>query len=165
MTALNTSAIVDGAARVIAGVIGGHVFAAGVTASVTIAEPEVVPLADDLTEVGFPIVTVALGAWDPLLQPGNERLHLVLQCAVWRPRVPLGQNTTDLYADRDAIADAWIAHSKGYLAEAQIQSAILQGGPGIVPRFIPPEDRSRGYLTLPFTVEVICNRAVTPLAA
>src|SRR5205823_7118254 len=84
----NTAAIVDGAARVIADAIAGHVFAAGVTQAVTDPAPLVVPLADDFTEVGLPAVTVALGAWDPALQPGNERLHLDLLRAVWRSRLP-----------------------------------------------------------------------------
>jgi hypothetical protein len=165
VSALDTAAIVDGAARVIADAINGHVFAAGVTQTVTDPAPAVVPLADDFTEGGLPAVTVALGAWEPLLQPGNERLHVTLVCAVWRPRVPLGDNTVALYGDRDAIADAWLAHSKAYLAEARIQSAVLMGGPGIVPRSIPITDTARLFLTLPFTVEVITNRAVVPAPA
>jgi hypothetical protein len=165
MTATNTAAIVDGCARVIAEIIGGHVFAAGVTASVTTAQPEVVPLADDFTEAGMPAVTCAMGQWDPLLRPGNERLHITIVGAVWRPRVPLGANTVALYADRDAIADAWIAHTKAYLVEATLQSAILMGGPGIVSRSVPSGQNERTYLTLPFTVQVVCDRIVIPQPA
>ncbi len=162
----NTAAIVDGSARVIAGAIDGHIFAAGVTQSVTDAAPLVVPLADDFTESGMPAVTCAMGAWEPLLQPGNERLHLTIVGAVWRPRFPLGENTAALYADRDAIADAWIAHTKAYLVEASLQSAILAGGPGIVPRQLGGGDTTpRLYLTLPFTVNVVCNRTVVPQPA
>ena len=161
-TPLSTAAIVDGCARVIAGIIGGHVFAAGVTQSVTDVAPQVVPVADDFTEGGFPAVTCALGKWESLLQPGNERLHIDIVGAVWRPRVPLGANTAALYADRDAIADAWIAHTKAYLADYHIQSAVLMGGPGIVPRSIPAGDQQRVLLTLPFTVEVKTNRFVIP---
>jgi hypothetical protein len=161
----DTNAIVDGAAQVIAGVVNGHIFAAGVTTSVTDAAPEVVPLADDFTEAGLPMVTVAMGPWNPLLQPGNERLHMTLHCAVWRPRVPLGDNVSALYGDRDAIADAWIAHTKEYLVEHTLQSAILMGGPGIVPRALPSGDASRSFLTLPFTVDIVCNRSVVPLPA
>lgn len=158
-----TTAIVDGCARVIADAIGGHVFAAGVTVAVTSAAPEVVPLADDFTETGLPAVTCAMGQWDPLLQTTNERLHLTIVAAVWRSRVPLGDNTAALYADRDAIADAFIAHTKAYVTEASLQSAILMGGPGIVPRTLPRGDSSREFLTLPFTVQVVCNRIVVPL--
>jgi hypothetical protein len=161
----NTASIVDGCARVIADIISGHVFAAGITVSVTAAAPEVVPLADDFTEAGMPAVTCAMGAWDPILQPGNERLHMTIVGAVWRPRVPLGDNTAALYADRDAIADAWIAHTKAYLVEASLQSAILMGGPGIVSRSIPSGQAERTFLTLPFTVQIVCNRIVIPQAA
>ncbi len=161
----NTAAIVDGCARVIAGVIGGHVFAAGVTASVTTAQPEVVPLADDFSEAGMPAVTCAMGAWAPTLQPGNERLHVTIVASIWRPRVPLGDNTAALYADRDALADGWIAHTKAYLVENTLQSAILMGGPGIVPRSVPSGQSERMFLTLPFTVEVVCNRTVVPQPA
>lgn len=165
MTAINTSAIVDGAARVIATAINGSVFAAGVTDAVTDVQPYIVPVADDWSEVGFPVVTVVMGVWAPALQPGNERLTMTLNCAVWRERVPLGESTSALYADRDAIADAWIAHTKAYLAEAQIQSAILEGGPGIVPRVVPAGQGARILLSLPFTVEVKCNRQVIPQPA
>jgi hypothetical protein len=159
----NTAAIVDGCAQVIASVIGGHVFAAGVTTSVISAQPEVVPLADDFSEAGMPAVTCAMGAWEPHLQPGNERLHLTIVASVWRPRVPLGDNAAALYADRDLIADAWIAHTKAYVAEYTLQSAILMGGPGIVPRSIPSGQTERTFLTLPFTVQIVCNRVVVPL--
>jgi hypothetical protein len=123
----DTSAIVDGCARVIADAVDGTVFAAGVTALVTAAETRVVPIADDWSEVGFPIVTVYLGPWAGTLQPGNERLKLTLNCAIWRERAELGVNTAALYADRDALADAWIARTKAYLAEATLQSADPDG--------------------------------------
>jgi hypothetical protein len=161
----DTAAIVDGCARVIAEVISGTVFAAGITASVTGPEPTVVPLADDFTEVGLPMVTCAMGSWKPLLQPGNERLHMTIVCAVWRQRGALGENTNLLYADRDAIADAWIAHTKAYLTENTLQSAIVMGGPGIVPRQLPAGNGQRWFLSLPFTVEVVCNRVVVPAPA
>jgi hypothetical protein len=161
----STTAIVDGCARVIADVIGGHVFAAGVTTSVTSVAPEVVPLADDFTEVGLPAVTCAVGPWTPLLQPGNERLHIEILAVIWRPRVPLGDNVAALYADRDAIADAWIAHTKAYITEATLQSAILAGGPGIVPRSLGDPQAPRMFLTLPFSVNVVCNRPVVPQPA
>jgi hypothetical protein len=161
----NTQAIVDGCARVIAEIISGTVFAAGVTPSVTGPEPTVVPLADDFTEVGMPIVTCAMSKWSPALQPGNERLTMDILCAVWRPRAGLGENTNALYADRDAIADAWIAHTKAYLTELTLQSAIVMGGPGIVPRQLPAGNGQRWFLSLPFTVEVKCNRVVVPAPA
>jgi hypothetical protein len=160
MSSIATKAIVDGAARVIADVIGGQVFAAGVTQSVLDAQPYVVPVADDFTEVGFPIVTVAAGAWTSLAQPGNERIHITLNCAVWRDRVPLAENVNALYDDRDAIADGWVAHTKAYLVEAHLQSALMTDGPGIVPRSLPAGQGARVLLSLPFSVEVICNRPV-----
>lgn len=158
---LDLAAIVDGAAKVIAGAVDGHIFAAGTTTSVTGSTPEVVPLGDDFTEAGLPAVTVAMSTWAPRLQPGNERLHLELACAVWRPRVPIGDVVPQLYADRDAIADAWIAHSKAYTTEAHLQSAVLIGGPGIVPRSAPSGSTERMFLTLPFRVEIVCNRSVS----
>lgn len=162
----STTGIVDGCARVISGVIDGHIFAAGVTQSVLDAAPLVVPMARDYLETGLPAVTCAMGPWTALLQPGNERLHLTILGAVWREAAELGDNMLLLYADRDAIADAWIAHTKAYLTELTLQSAILVGGPGIMPRSLVREDGStRNFLTLPFTVNVVCNRTVVPQPA
>lgn len=165
MTATSTTAIVDGCARVIAGAIDGHVFAAGVTQSVLDAAPLVVPVADDFLEGGLPAVTCALSDWTTAQQPGNERLRLTILGVVWRPRLPLGDSVAALYADRDAIADAWLAHSKAYLTEATLQSAMLEGGPGIVPRTLGDVAAPRMFLTLPFTVNVVCNRTVLPQPA
>ncbi len=161
----STAAIVDGCARVIAGAIDGYIYAAGVTQSVTDAAPLVVPIARDFTEAGLPAVTCAMGPWDPLLRPGNERLHLTILGAVWREAAELGDNMILLYADRDAIADAWIAHAKAYETEATLQSASLAGGPGIMPRSLGDPGATRNFLTLPFTVNVVCNRTVVPLPA
>lgn len=165
MTVLSVSGLTDAAARVIADAIDGHIFAAGVTTAVTDVQPLVVPLADDFTEGGLPAVTVAMGLWSPILQPGNERLTVVLECAVWRPRLPLGDVVVALYADRDRIADAWIAHTKAYGTESLLQSAILAGGPGIVPRALGQADNPRLFLTLPFTVNCTFNRTVVPQPA
>ena len=169
---ITTTTIVDSIARVCAEAIGpdAHVFAAGVTTDVTTAEPMVVPVADDFSEAGMPAVTVALGPWSPALQPGNERLTLTLLGAIWANRLPLAENTQLLYAARDSLADAFIEHTKAFLHEARVQSAILMGGPGIRPRSVPrglsaTEVGERIFLTLPFTVEVKCNRTVVPQPA
>lgn len=157
------AAIIDACAQVIAGAIDGHVFAAGVTPAVTTATPAVVPIADDFTEGGLPIVLCTLGTWHPALQPGNERYGasdpLQVLCAVWRPRKPLGEVVALLLADRDRIVDAWIAHSKAGLVVAELQAAILAGGPGLVPQV---DGSGREFLTLPFTVNVTINRTVVP---
>lgn len=163
--AVRTSAIVDGAARVFADAIDGKVAAAAITSSVLSAAPEVVPIADDLLEVGFPVVTVALGPWTSALQPGNERLTATLRGVIWRPEQPPGDNTVALYGDRDAIADAWLAHSKAYLTEASLQSAVLTGGPGITPRHLGDPEAPNKYLTLEVSIEVKCNRSVSPQPA
>jgi hypothetical protein len=165
MTTIDTKAIVDGSARVIAGAIDGHIFAAGVTQSVLDNAPLVVPIARDFTEAGLPAVTCAMGPWDPALQPANERLRMTILCAVWREAGELGQNVNLLYDDRDAIADAWIAHSKAYLTEVSVQSAILAGGPGIVPRSLGDPGATRNFVTLPFSVNVVCVRVVVPQPA
>jgi hypothetical protein len=162
---MDTAAVVDACARVIADAVSGHVFAAGVTAAVTDAAPEVVPLADDFAEAGLPAVTCAMGQWTPTLQPGNERIRMTVHGVVWRRRVPLGENATALYGDRDAIAAAWIAHTKAYgpsMGMGDVQSAVLTGGPGIVPRTLAG---LAAYLTLPFTVEVVTGRIVVPQPA
>ncbi len=163
IVATDTPAIVDAAARVISDVIDGHIFAAGVTQSVIDLVPQVVPLADDFTEADFPVVTVALGQWSPVLLPTNERLTITLNCAVYRWRAPLAENANALLRHRDDIADAWIARTKGYLTELSVQSMVLMGGPGIVPVNLP--NVARGFLSLPFTVEVKCNRIVSPQPA
>ncbi|MHB8459112.1 MAG: hypothetical protein ACYDAK_05330 [Candidatus Limnocylindrales bacterium] len=172
MTAISTAALVDGVARVVAGAIpGAHIFAAGVTASVIAAAPLVVPVVDDFTEGDLPAVTCVLGAWHPILQPGNERYGdsnpLQILCAVWRARVDLTASTQALYADRDAIADALIAHAKAFMTDLAIQAVILEGGPGIVPRSIPTAQPGveRTFLTLPFTVNLHLNRVVVPQPA
>lgn len=164
------AAIIDAVAGVIAGAVAGNIFAAGVTQEVTDPSPLVVPLADDFTEVGLPIVTCALGGWHPTLAPGLERYGnsnpLEVLCAVWRPRVPLGENVALLYGDRDAIVDAFIDHTKAGLVVPELQTAILAGGPGIVPRSLPRIGESqRPFLTLPFTVNVTINRTVVPQPA
>jgi hypothetical protein len=169
---LTTTRILDSVARVCMTAIDdlAHAFAAGVTDEITELEPDVVALADDFTETGLPMVTLTLGKWAPALQPGNERLTLTVEGNVWRSRVPLGVNTAALYADRDALADAFMEHTKAFAHEPAITSAILQGGPGIVPRAIPRGLSERGtgarlFLTLPFTVEVKTNRIVRPQPA
>ena len=166
---ITTTTIVDAVAQVCAEAIGpdAHIFAAGITVDVTTAEPFVVPVADDFSEAGMPAVTVALGPWSPALQPGNERLTVTLLGAIWANRVPLDVNTKLLYDARDSLADAFIAHTKAFGHEPRIQSAILMGGPGIKPRGAPrgtsaAEVGERLFLTLPFTVEVKCNRSVVP---
>lgn len=172
MSALTTTAIVDGCARVIAGSLGltdAHIFAAGVTTSVIAAAPLVVPFGDDFTEGGLPAVTCAMGAWHPALQPGNERYGrdnpFEILCAIWVPRVPLAENMELLYGYRDAIADAFIAHTKAFLTEPYLQAAILAGGPGIQERDRGDPTAPRMFLTLPFTVNVSINRPVVPQPA
>lgn len=170
MATYAVAAIIDAIAGVIANAVEGNIFAAGVTQEVTDPIPLVVPLADDFTEVGMPMVTCALGEWHPILEPGNERYGnsnpLQVLCAVWRPRVPLGQNVALLYADRDAIVDAFIAHTKAGSIVPELQAAIMAGGPGIVPRSVPRVgDSQRSFLTLPFTVNVTINRTVVPQPA
>lgn len=176
MTAATFSlaAVIDSVAKVIATAVDGYVFAAGVTEVVTGGAPMVVPLADGFDEVGTPMVTCALGPWKPVLQPGNERYGntnpLEILCAVWRPRMPLGDNVVALYADRDAIVDAVIGHTKAFGHVGELQAAILAGGPGIVPRALPRSLAREGagdrlFLTLPFTVNVHLNRTVVPQPA
>lgn len=156
--------LVDRTAQVIAGAVDGStVFASGVTTSVTDATPAVVPFADDFTEAGLPAVTVAATPWSPRTQPGNQRIHQTLTCAVWRPRVPLGDNLASLYGDAVAIADAFVAHGKLGITDLDIEASLM-GGPGVVERAAPVGQSERVFLTLPFTVDVVFNRyvSVTP---
>jgi hypothetical protein len=165
MTDIDYAAIVDSCARVISGAVsGGKIFAAGITLSALSAVPELVPLADDFTEAGMPAILCAIGPWTPHYQPGNMRNHIDVHCSVWRPRVPLGDNTNALYADCAAIEREFIAHTKLYLAP-EVQSGMLMGGPGIVSRSIPSGQAERTFLTLPFTVQVVLNRIVIPQPA
>lgn len=149
------AATIDAIGRVMADAVDGHVFAAGVTVEATGAAPELVPIADDFTEGGFPVVTVALGPWQAINQPGNQRVHIELRCAVWRARVPLGESASALYDDLQAIDAALSAHTKAYRIEPTLQSALLTGGPGIVPRTVPSGSGERTLLTLPFTIDVV----------
>lgn len=162
MATYSIAAVLDAAAKVVAGAIDGHVFAAGVTQEVTTAAPTVVPIADDFTQVGFPIVLLTLGAWHPALLPGLERYGnsdpLQLLGSVWVPRFPLAEAVQALLGYRDAIVDAWIDHTKAGLVVAELQAAVLAGGPGLVPQKVGEQE----FLTLPFTVNVTLNRSVTP---
>ncbi len=169
---IDTPTVLDAVARVLADIVGadGYVFSAGETAEIVEAAPEIVPLSDDFTELAMPIVTVALGPWKPALHPGLERLRLTAVCSVWRDRVPLAENVVALYQARDALADAFIDHTKLFVHEPAVQSAVLKGGPGIVPRSIPRGEAASGrgtrlFLTLPFSLDVVCNRAVQPQPA
>ena len=165
MATYSIAAVLDACAKVNAGAIDGHVFAAGVTPDVVTSTPTVVPIADDFTEVGFPIVLCTLGAWHPALLPGLERYGnsdpLQILCSVWRPRFPLAEAVQALLADRDAIVDAWIAHTKAGLVVPELQAAVLAGGPGLVPQKVGDGQ----FLTLPFTVNVTLNRSVSPQPA
>jgi hypothetical protein len=156
---VRTRTVLHAIARVIADAIEGHVFATSSVADVGGPTPGVMPVADDFTEAGMPAVLVGLGPWDSRRQPGNERMHYDVLCSVWRPRVELGQELDLLYGDRDAIADAFIAHTKAYDSTGLIEDAVLMDGPGIVPRETP-RGSVRDFLTLPFTVQVICNRYI-----
>jgi hypothetical protein len=172
---ITTTRVIDAVARVCATAIGvsegdldNHIFAAGVTDEVTAADPMVVPLADDFTEAGLPAVTVALGPWSSAWYGSEERVSMTLLCAVWRPRLPLGEVTAQLYADRDAIADAFLDRTKAFGHEPALQSAKPKGGPGIRSRSIPrviSAESGRTFLTLPFTVDVTLSRRATPQPA
>jgi hypothetical protein len=166
-TPLTTAGILDSVARVAADAVHGHIFAAGVTSVVTAAQPLVVPIATDFAEAGLPAVTVALGPWTSLDQSGSsERLHFDLLCAVWRELTPLDINLAALYGDRDALADAFIAHAKAYLAEVALQSVLFAEGTGIVARALHGDPYSPPtHLTLPFTVRVVTNRVIDRQAA
>jgi hypothetical protein len=168
----STATILDSVGEAIAAVLSAsYLFASGETTDVTTGTPNVVPLTDDFSELGIPFVTIALAPWEPILQPGNERLHLSVLCRVWRNRAPIAENTNALYVDRDAIADAFIAHAKLGLHDAHVQSAVLMGGRGIEPISVPRGTSSREgsgdrlFLTLPFTVDVRANRLVVPQPA
>lgn len=83
-------------------------------------------------------------------------------CAVWRPRKPLAEAVALLLADRDRIVNAWIDHTKAGVVVAELQAAVLAGGPGLVPQV---DQAGREFLTLPFTVNVTLNRSVVPQPA
>lgn len=161
----STATVLDAIGRVCAEAIpdAEHVFAADVSAEQAGAAPEIVPLADDFTEVGLPAVLVALGQWESAFRTSLERLTLIAECSVWRERFPLGENAALLYQDRDALAEAFIEHAKLYFADPAIQSAVLMGGSRLVTRAIPrgTGDQQTGprlFLTLPFRIKVVCER-------
>jgi hypothetical protein len=169
---MKTAAILDGIARIMSDAIAdSHIYAAGTTQSVLDNAPLVVPIAEDfLQDGGVAGVLCTLGDWHPILQPGNERFGnanpLVIHCSVWRELgIDLGQVVNLLLADRDEIADAFIAHTKAYLTDGDLQAAILAGGPGLVPRTIGSGENARAFLTLPFDVNVSLNRTVVPQPA
>ncbi len=169
-----TIAIVNAVARVCAEAIGAgnYVFAVAESENPdpdVDVEPMVVDLADDFTEAGFPLISLTIGPWTTSYG-GEERLTHNLVGSIWRERFPLDVNTRGLMNDRDALADAFIAHTKAFSITPEIQSALLMGGPGIRPRSIPRADKAAGsgdrlFLTLPFTVQVKANRPTFPKPA
>jgi hypothetical protein len=126
-----------------------------------------VPLADDFTEVGMPVVTLALAPWTPALYGSSERRTLMLKGAVWRDRIDIGESSRLLLNDLDALVDLFIDHGQAFGEVASVQSVRLSGGPGIRPRAVPKKtgDTSRLFLTLPFDVEVKCHRRAQPIPA
>ncbi len=161
------AAVEDGCARTMADAIpDALVFAAGVTTAVTSAAPDVIPLADDFSEVGTPFVTSLIRDWQDLSQPMNERLHLTVECGIWRPRVDLPANRAALWTDLAAALEAFHAHAKGYLAEPHIQSSVVTGGKGPQSRSLPAAGNAqRAFLYLAFEVEIKTNRYVDFQAA
>jgi hypothetical protein len=140
-----------------------RVFVAGLEEADTEAEG-LVPLADDFTEVGLPVVTVALAPWTPALYGSSERRTLALKCAVWRDRVDIGQSVRLLLGDLDALVDAFLDHGLAFGEVDTIQSVQIKGGPGIRPRAVPKKvgDLPRLFLTLPYDVDVKCHRRAQP---
>lgn len=155
-------AVEDGCARTIADVIeGATVFASGTTASVTDASPLVVPLADDFSEVGGPFVTALIRNVDVISQPGNERLHLFVECGIWRERADLPANRHALWTDYTTVRESFLAHSKAYLAEPRVQSSVVTKVTAPVTRALPAHGTAqRDFLYLAFEVEVKANRHV-----
>lgn len=164
MTDVSTKTVIAAVARVCADAVEGHIFSAGVDV-VTASQPLVVPISDDFTQTGLPAVTCALAPWESAPQPGNERRRMQVLGAVWRARVPMDVNVAALYDDLDALVDAFAVHSKAYLHEQNLQSAIFSRGPGIQERSIGDAEAPRMFLTLPFTVEVVVSRPVVRLPA
>lgn len=168
-----TNSILIACARICAEAIdaASYVFTAGMSeqmaAQASVLEDSIVPLEDDFSEQGMPVITLALGSWIPLLGGGLERVTFNLQGRVWRERAPLGENTAALNSDRDAIADAVIAHSKGFNDVVEVQSVILMGGPGIRAASVPQgaSGGSRTFLTLPFDLQVKAERPINPKPA
>lgn len=167
-----TKRILHAVGRVCAEAIGSESYVFAVTDPAEVDEainPTVVGLSDDFTETGFPFVTLALGPWTTLYG-GEERLTFNLVGSVWAERVPLGTNTELLYSCRDALADAFVAHTKAFNASEEIQSAVLMGGAGVRARTVPRSVHAEGtgdrvLLTLPFDVQVKANRPISPQPA
>jgi hypothetical protein len=161
VSAFNFGAIEDGVARVCADAIGGRVYAAGLTASVIGAAPQVVPLDRNFTELGMPAVTCVIGDGQQLLQPGNVRLHITILGVVWREGVELGDAKNALLGDLAALIDVFAAHTKGYLTDAAIQSAVLTKWSRPTPRALgDAASGERQFLTLPFEIEAVASRQI-----
>jgi hypothetical protein len=127
---------------------------------------ELVPVADDFSEAGTPFVTMALGPWSPALFGSSERRTLQVKGAVWRDRTPIGDVVKLLLADLDAIVDLVIEHSKAFLEVDYVQSVKCKGGPGIRARAVPRgTNADRIFLTVPFDLEIKCERRASPQPA
>jgi hypothetical protein len=154
--------IVDSIGRILADALGGDdkVFAAGQTEEVMDEEPLVEPLTDDFWQANLPCGTVALGKWTIDHQTyGITRVHMTVNCALWRGRVPLNENIVGLYNDLDNVIRSFRRHEKAYLAPG-VQSATLHGGPGVRPRSMPRRGGQTAtalFLMLPFTVDVVIH--------
>lgn len=168
-----TRGVLHAAGRVCAEAVGAdaYVFAASLGDDTqTELAPMVVDPAVDFTEQQFPVVTLTLGPWSQAVQPGIHRIRFTLNGIVWRELAPIDVNTLGLLSDRDALAEAFIAHGKAFSLVPDLEDAVLKAGPGIRPRSVPRADFAAGagdrvLLTLPFSVEIVCNRLISPQPA
>ena len=168
-----TRSVLNASGRVCAEAVGAgaYVFAASLGEDTSTEEATmVVDPAVDFSEQEFPVVTLTLGPWNQAVQPGIHRIHFTLNGIVWRERAPIDVNTLGLLSDRDALAEAWLAHGKAFGIVPDLEDAVMKSGPGIRPRSVPRADLAQGagervLLTLPFAVEIVCNRLVSPQPA
>jgi hypothetical protein len=161
MTTFNFGVIEDAVARVCADAIDGHIYAAGIDATVTSAKPLVVPLDRNFIEADLPAVTCVIGDGDVVTQPGVLRPHIIVLGVVWREGTDLGQAKNLLLEDLAKLIDAFAAHTKAYLVEASVQSALFARWTRPMPRSFGDQVNPGTYLTLPFEIDVVAMRAVT----
>lgn len=136
----------------IPGIAGSGVYAAG-----TGGQDGVQPMIEDLAFSGLPAFVLSLGP--ATVTPGSwEKQRYTIDAGIWVEREPLGERYAQLIGFIDLVMDTFPAKAKPHVS---IDSCLVTGFTR--PRAI--DWNVNKYLVLPFTFEVVRNRAAQYAAA
>jgi hypothetical protein len=131
----------------------------GVIAGATAGQTGLSPMDDDLSS-GLPAMVIGYGG-APVSAASWERQVHTLDAAIWVERNPLGERYAQLVGFIDAVMAVFPQKAKPHAA---IASVLVTKFERIVRREWPAGS-GVVYLTLPFSIEVVRNRAAQYVAA